>query len=112
MPSKKKLLSAAVLIAAFLITFDVDFRPEFSMSQDVLVRDVQRENEFSQCVEELDRQIHADTFGSIDNPDVQREILMTRKERAVVQCRERYPELQVTIGEPFRFNIIDLAFRY
>lgn len=52
-----------------------------------------QEQAFRECVAARDREIHRRTFATIDNPDVQREILATEKERAVRECRELYPDL-------------------
>lgn len=82
------------------------------MPRDVETLDLIQESLFGGCVDERDRLIHAETFGAIDNPDVQREILVTEKERASRKCREIFPEIRVTTSEPLRFNFIDLTFRY
>lgn len=82
------------------------------MPRDAETLDIKQESLFEDCVDERDRLIHAETFGAIDNPDVQREILIAEKERAVSDCRQIFPENRVTISEPFYFNLIDLTFRY
>jgi hypothetical protein len=46
---------------------------------------------FEECVATKDRRIHKEVFATVDNPDVQRELLATRKERAIRECREHYP---------------------
>ena len=55
--------------------------------------DVQQQSLFDQCVLQRDREIHLQVFETIDNPDVQREILATEKERAIRECRKQYPAL-------------------
>jgi len=82
------------------------------MARNVEKLDFTQESLFDDCVDERDRLIHAETFGAIDNPDVQREILVTEKERASRECREVFPESRVTTRESFYFNLIDLTFRY
>ncbi len=82
------------------------------MPRDIETLDIKQESLFEDCVNEKDRLIHAETFGAIDNPDVQREILVTEKERAGRECRKIFPERRVTTSEPFHFNVIDLTFRY
>ncbi len=112
MSKTSAILSAAFLLVVTLILFDVDVNPKFSMPRDVETLDLKQESLFGDCVDEKDRIIHAETFGAIDNPDVQREILVTEKERASRKCRELFPESRVTTSEPFHFNLIDLTFRY
>lgn len=112
MTKKSASFSVIILLIITLVLFDVDINPEFSLAREIEVLDDAQETLFDNCVSERDRRIHADTFKKIDNPDVQREILLTGKERAVRQCRIRHPEIRVTASEPFRFNIFDLTFRY
>ncbi|MEQ9561400.1 MAG: hypothetical protein RLN69_02685 [Woeseiaceae bacterium] len=45
---------------------------------------------YEECVAARDREIHEKTFATIDNPDVQREVLATQKEIAKRECREKH----------------------
>ena len=87
----------------------LDINPNFSMPRDIETLDFKQEALFENCVDERDRLIHAETFSSIDNPDVQREVLATRKARAVSECRLNFPKRRVTTSEPLHFNLIDLT---
>jgi len=109
---KAAILAAVMLMAVTLIFFEVDFVAEFSLPQEIDILDADQEARFEACVAEKDAAIHASTFRDIDNPDVQREILVTQKEQAIRDCRESLPERWVTVSEPLRFNIIDLSFRF
>jgi hypothetical protein len=62
-------------------------------SQPVEASSSRQEALFRACVAARDREIHSRTFSTIDNPDVQREILATEKERAIRDCHEQYPDL-------------------
>jgi hypothetical protein len=44
---------------------------------------------YEECVAARDYEIHKKTFATIDNPDVQREVLATQKEIAKRECREK-----------------------
>lgn len=66
--------------------------PGDSFSQPSEAGDSRKEALFRECVAERDREIHSKAFAAIDNPDVQREILATEKERAIRECRENYRE--------------------
>jgi hypothetical protein len=46
---------------------------------------------FEGCVASRDLEIHHKTFATIDNPDVQREVLAAQKEIAVRECRKKFP---------------------
>jgi len=108
---KAAFLAVVAFTVVILIFFKVDFEPEFSLPRETDSLDPEQEARFDACVTKKDAAIHARTF-RVDNPDVQREILITQKERAVRDCRESLPEKRVTVSEPLRFNIIDLTFRY
>lgn len=105
------LSAGALLLAIFVALFRVDFRFEFALPGEREVADPEQEERFRHCVAERDRQIHERTFGTIDNPDVQREVLITEKEKAIAACRELYPETMVTKTQSFRFNLIDVERR-
>jgi len=81
------------------------------MSREIQQLDAAQEARFDACVEQKDDLVHAEVFGDVDNPDVQREMLMTRKEQLVRTCRDEFPESRVTVEEPFRFNLLDIKFR-
>jgi hypothetical protein len=86
------LMALLVVVAAYLARQN-SAGPGDSSSQPIEVADPRQDALFRACVAERDREIHSKTFSSIDNPDVQREILATEKERAIRECREKFPEL-------------------
>lgn len=104
--------AGVLLLAIFLAVFRVEVRFQFGLPGEREVADPDQERRFRECVDERDREIHERTFGTIDNPDVQREILITEKEKAIVACRELFPEITVIEPQPFRFNLIDIERRF
>jgi len=109
---KKIALISLLALALLLALFDVKVDLEFALPRDASVPDPEAERLYRACVDERDRVIHAETFDRIDNPDVQREILATRKEQAKRECRERFPERTINVRQPFRFKLLDLRYRY
>lgn len=109
---KKVLLIVAAALLLVPVLFEVDVNPQFSLPREVEQADAGQEARFDECVEEQDRIVHGETFAAIDNPDVQREVLSRRMEEATKQCREQFPRRVVTVSEPFRFNLVDLEFRF
>ena len=101
-----------IVLVVFLALFEVRLDFVFSRAREVMVADAGQEARFAACVEERDRQIHREAFGTIDNPDVQREVLKTEKEKAVAACREHYPEFLVPVSEPMQFRLFDVKLRY
>jgi hypothetical protein len=109
---KKLVLTATGAILIVLLLFDVDIDIRFVMPHAEERVDPQQEAAYEACVEEFDRQVHAETFARVDNPDVQRELLYRRMAAAKADCRERYPRRTTTVEVPFDFNFIDLSWRY
>ena len=112
MSKKKAVLSAAAVVAITLMLFDITIDFELSMPREDEILDAAQEARFDACLDQRDRIIHTETFSNIDNPDVQREILLTEKERAAAACRVKFPERRVAIEMPFQFNVLDFEFRY
>jgi hypothetical protein len=108
---KKLLVVFFVMTLLLLVLFRVEFDFQFSMPEDIEVPDAGQEALYQQCVDERDAEIHRVVFGTIDNPDVQREILSTQKDIAKAECRREYPERMTTERRPFRLKLIDLQFR-
>lgn len=108
----RPLFLVAALTGLFLLLFDVTPRFEFALPREVAEPDPAREAEFDACFAARDDAIHEEAFGTIDNPDVQREFISMRREEAERDCRERFPARTVMVSEPFRFNLVDVRFRF
>lgn len=102
--------SIALLIA--LALFDVTFRPEFALPTEQQLADPAQEQRFDECYAQRDAQIHEQAFGTIDNPDVQREYISMHRETARQACREQFPKQVITVQLPLRVNLFDVTFRY
>ena len=109
---KRLLFVVIVAVIATLLLFEVKFAPRFSLPGETEALDEAQETRFQSCVEEADRQIHAETFAAIDNPDVQREVLYRRKQAAKADCREQFPEQIRMINVPLDVNLLDFRWRY
>jgi ABC-type cobalt transport system substrate-binding protein len=81
------LVALLIIIAVYLVRQNPTGSDDLH-SQQIEAADPRQEELFRACVAERDREIHRRIFATIDNPDVQREILATEKERAVRECRE------------------------
>jgi hypothetical protein len=81
------LIALLVIIAAYLLRQNSLDRGDPS-SRPMDTADSRQDALFRECIAARDREIHKKTFSTIDNPDVQREILATEKERAIRECRE------------------------
>lgn len=97
-----------VLIALFDIRLNFEFSPAGQSRQ----LDPDQEALYAACYAGRDREIHRLAFGTIDNPDVQKLYILNHRAQAARECRERFPEQWTTVEEPFRFNLVDLHFRF
>ncbi|MGI9262489.1 MAG: hypothetical protein ACR2QR_10665 [Woeseiaceae bacterium] len=92
------ILLTAVLVGAL---FEFDIAP--STMTDIV--DPAVEANFAACYREKDDEIHTTAFGTIDNPDVQKEFITANRARAAAECRAQHPESLISIEEPGRFNV-------
>jgi hypothetical protein len=108
---KIMLILVGTLLIVFLL-FEVRIDFQFALPAEVAGRDDEQERRYEQCVESRDREIHRVAFGTIDNPDVQREYLSTHKDRAKIDCRREFPVVENVTHEPFRFKLLELRYRF
>ena len=102
-----------VIVAGLIFVFyDVDFVFDIGLPQSTRVPDPAVEEDYARCYRERDEKIHATAFGTIDNPDVQKEFISSNRERAARECRELHPEVMVTVPKPARFNLFDISPRF
>ena len=101
-----------VALVALLILFEVSFDVRFSMPAEREEPDPEQEARYAACYAERDAEIHDTAFGTIDNPDVQKLYIQNNRKVAAQDCREAFPVRTVTVSEPFRFNLVDLRFRF
>ena len=104
-------IGIAAFIALFIL-FDVRINFELSLAGESSQLDAQQEARYMACFATRDKEIHDVAFGTIDNPDVQKLYILNNRTLAATECRQRFPEQWIAVDEPFRFNVIDLRFRY
>jgi hypothetical protein len=101
-----------LLVALVIALYDVKLDFVFSMPGEIEQIDPAQEALYAQCYELRDEQIHDRAFGTIDNPDVQKEFINVSRARATIECRNEFPREWVTIQQPFRLNLFDMRPRY
>ena len=104
-------IGIAIGLVVFVL-FEVEIDPEFALPGESRQPDAEQEDRYAACYAERDKEIHDLAFGTIDNPDVQKIYISNNRDIASAVCREEFPEQWVVVDEPFRFNLIDLTFRY
>lgn len=110
--SKRLLWAAAATLVVFLLFFDVSLNPEFSLPAEKSVPDANQEAQFQDCFDSRDTEIHHQAFGTIDNPDVQKEFISSHRAAAEKTCRSNYPQEMVTVRSPLRVNLFDIRPRF
>ncbi len=104
-------ISIGGLVVLFAM-FEVRVNFQFSLPGEKSALDAGQEARYAACYAERDKEIHDVAFGTIDNPDVQKLYISNNRARAATECRQHFPEQWITVEELFRFNVLDLRFRY
>lgn len=112
MNHKPILFVAVVIFAVTFALFEGSIAFEFALPGEKTVPDAEQEARYEACFAQKDDEIHEIAFGTIDNPDVQKEFITSNRAAAASECRAHYPEQVMTESTPFRFNLIDLQPRY
>ena len=102
---------AVILTVAVFALFDVSVNFKFSMPHEKEQADAEQEARYQACYDERDAIIHRIAFGTIDNPDVQKEFIFSSRARAATECRTENPQQMVKVSKPFRFNVFDFSAR-
>jgi len=76
------------------------------------IRDPQVESDYERCYQQEDTEIHATAFGTIDNPDVQKEYISSNRARAAAACRDLHPVSMIPVDGSPGFNLVDLQPRF
>jgi hypothetical protein len=109
----KTVVTAIVFAGIILLAlFDVTFVLDFGGVRMVEVPDQAVEVQYENCFREKDEALHANAFGTIDNPDVQREVISAGRQRISRECRNEYPPRLIEIEQQLEFNLIDLESRF
>ena len=106
-------IGTIVLLVALVVTlYDVKLDFVFSLPGEIEQIDPAQEALFAQCYELRDEQLHNTAFGTIDNPDVQKEFINTTRDQAMSECRGEYPQQWINVRQPFVLKLLDLQPRY
>ena len=109
---RKIIVLLTLVIIAIFVLYDVSLPLVVASSYETSAPDPAIEAEYLGCYEAKDAAMHRVAFGTIDNPDVQKEYISTNRERIAQECRKQVPEKMIVVQEPARFNIIDLKPRF
>lgn len=112
MTKRRIIVAIAVFLAGLFLLFDVDFVMDIAGPAESQIADPEVEARYQACYAARDEEIHTTAFGTIDNPDVQKEFITSNRARAAAECRALHPESIITVIEPPRFNLVDLTPRF
>ena len=102
------LLTVLLTVLLVAVLFEIDIPP----STPAEIADPAVEAQYQACYQAKDDEIHATAFGTIDNPDVQKEFITTNRARAAAECRALHPEALIAVDQSPRFRLISLAPRF
>jgi len=101
MSKARKIIAALFAVAVLPVLFEVSVLPPTTRG----VVDPAVEARYAACYQEKDDGIHDTAFGTIDNPDVQKEFIISSRARAAAECRALFPESITTVEEPGGFSL-------
>lgn len=110
--SGKAIPILSIALLAVFVLFDVTFVFDIAGAGRQELPDPAAEAAYEECYRQKDEEIHTTAFGTIDNPDVQREFIASNRARAAAECRRLHPERMITVEEPARFNLVDIEPRF
>ena len=110
--SSKTILIFAFVGLVFIAFYEVSLPLEWAGVESVQMPDPDTEAEYRRCYEEKDAAMHQAVFGAIDNPDVQKEMISTNRDRISIECRQRHPENTITVERDVESNLIELKPRF
>jgi hypothetical protein len=110
--SGKLILILALASVLLFVLYEVNFIFDIVLPAETESPDPEVEMAFTSCYQLKDDQIHATAFGTIDNPDVQKEFISSSQARAAAECRAAHPERILIIEQPGRLNLVDLTPRF
>ena len=99
-------------MAIAAVSFFVLFEVHFVTGADGQIPDPEIEAAFDACYAGKDDEIHTTAFGTIDNPDVQKEFITANRARAVAECRELHPERLINVENQDGFFGVKLTPRF
>ncbi len=102
----------ATVVAALVVLFDVTFVMDFGGSTNIDRPDPAIEAQYLACFQQRDEVMHDIAFGTIDNPDVQREYISANRARIARVCRNLHPQQFIEVQENTEFNLIDVYARF
>jgi len=112
MTSGKLIGFLALMSILIFVLFEVNFVLDFGENEMNMTADPAVEQAFESCYLKKDDEIHATAFGTIDNPDVQKEFISSGRAVANRECRERFPKVMISAEQESGFNLIDLHPRF
>ena len=112
MNKSRIIIASVVAVVAVFGLYNVEIVFDQSVSNGSEITDPAVERAFEECYEKKDDEIHTVAFGTIDNPDVQKEFITSNRARARAECRERHPAVMIRREASTSNNFIDLTPRY
>ena len=111
---RAKIFVRLIVVSIALLFLLYEVKPDFvfSLPGESEQIDVTQEALYAQCYSFRDKQLHDTAFATIDNPDVQKEFINTSRARARDACREKFPQLLVTVRQPLAIKIFAIKPRY
>ena len=110
--AKNFVITSAIGVLLILVLFEIDWVLDFGRSNTVEVPDPDIEASYENCFKIKDDAMHRQAFGTIDNPDVQREFISANRAKIAADCRAEFPQETLSVEGEGSLNLIDLQPRF
>lgn len=112
MKLKKTTIILALSAIAVLVLFDIDWVFDYGRTSGYEIPDPAIEERYENCYALEDDAMHRQAFGTIDNPDVQREFISAHRAVIAAECRAQFPQQLILVEDDASINLIDVHPRF
>lgn len=97
---------------AVVVLFDINWVFDFGGTTSYKAPDPAIEELYENCYAAKDDAMHRLAFGTIDNPDVQREFISANRAAIAAECRAEFPQQLISVETDSAINLLDVEPRF
>lgn len=109
---KKSAIIVALGAIAAVVLFDINWVFDLGGTHSFEAPDPAIEALYENCYATKDDAMHRQAFGTIDNPDVQREFISANRAAIAAECRAEFPQQLISIETNSTINLLDVEPRF
>ncbi len=94
---KKFIATTAVCLFLIVVLFEISWVQNGADGSAHEIPDPSVETRYENCYAMRDDLMHREAFGTIDNPDVQREFISANRAVIAAECRAEFPQKMIAV---------------